>query len=58
LYQKKLYLFGGKSKLQNFSFIQDLEIFNMEDRTWATPNIYTKNNLKLRRNHISLTVGK
>lgn len=57
LYQKKLFLFGGKSKLQNFYFIQDLEIFNIEERTWSSPNVYTKNNLKLRRNHIGIVVG-
>ena len=57
LYQKRLYLFGGRSKLQNFHFMQDLEIFNLEDRTWTTPNVHSKNNLKLRRNHVGLVVG-
>lgn len=57
LYQKKLYLFGGKSKLQNFYFIQDLEIFNLEDRTWTSPNVFTKSTLKLRRNHVGIVVG-
>jgi len=57
LCQKKLYLFGGRSKLQNFYFIQDLEIFNLEERTWTSPNVYTKSTLKLRRNHVGLVVG-
>ncbi len=58
LYKKRLHLFGGKSKLQNFSFMQDLEIFNLEERTWSFPNVYTKHTLKLRKNHVGLVIGK
>ena len=57
LYQKRLYLFGGRSKIQNFYFIQDLEIFNLEERTWTSPNVFTKSSLTLRRNHVGLSVG-
>lgn len=58
LCQKKLYVFGGKSKVQSFNVFQDLEIFSLEDKQWSSPSIYTKSNLKLRRNHIALLIGK
>jgi N-acetylneuraminic acid mutarotase len=57
LYQKKLYIFGGKTKVQNYSFIPDLEIFNLEEKTWQSPVLYTKNTLKLRRNHLAELIG-
>jgi len=58
LYQKKLYVFGGRTKMQNYFYIPDLEIYNLEDKTWGTPNLFTKSTLRLRRNHIALLVGK
>lgn len=58
LYQKKLYVFGGRTKLNNYFYIPDLEIYNLEDKTWTNPIVYTKSTLKLRRNHISLLVGE
>lgn len=58
LYQKKVYVFGGRTKLNNYFYIPDLEIYNLEDKTWFSPILYTKSTLKLRRNHVSLLVGE
>ncbi len=44
--------------MQNYSYILDLEIYNLEDKTWAAPTLYTKSTLKLRRNHVAVLVGK
>ena len=57
LYQNKLYVFGGKAKLNNYTFFPDLEIFNLEDRNWISPPLQTKMVLKLRRNHIAKSIG-
>jgi hypothetical protein len=35
----------------------DLEIFNLEEKTWFSPILYTKNTLQLRRNHVADLVG-
>jgi len=58
LYQKKLYLFGGKSKNLNSYLFQEIEIFDLEYNTWISPNISCKNYLKLRKNHIAVLIGK
>jgi hypothetical protein len=58
LHQRKLYVFGGKTKMQNFYVMPDLEIFNLEDRTWSCPVLYTKSTLKMRRNHIAKAIGQ
>jgi len=57
LYQKKLLIFGGKIKLNNIYFMADLEIYNLEDKHWSTPIVYSKNTLKLRSNHIAELIG-
>ena len=57
LYQKKLFIFGGISKSYENNFIQDLEIFNLENKGWFTPNAYTKSTLKLRKHHIGIVIG-
>lgn len=58
LHSKKLYIFGGKSKIQSMYMLNDLEIFDIENNTWIFPNCSCKNYLKLRRNHVSVCVGK
>jgi len=58
LFEKRLYVFGGRTKMQNYFYIPDLEIYNLEEKVWTTPNIHSKNSLKLRRNHVALLVGK
>ncbi len=39
-------------------FLQDLEVFNLDDKQWSTPMVYTKSTLKLRKNHVAELVGK
>lgn len=58
LLQKKLYVFGGKSKIHSQFVLQDLEIFDMETNIWTFPNFLSKNYLKLRKNHVAVAVGK
>lgn len=65
LYGKKIYLYGGKIKVNNnFSYLADLDIFNLgilcnykEDKHWIPSYIPTKNYLKPRRNHIAELIG-
>lgn len=57
LYQRKLYVFGGKTKVNNYPYIPDLEVFSLDDRTWANPVLYTKSILKVRRNHVAKIIG-
>ena len=57
LYGKKFYVFGGRSKQQNYSYLSDLEVYNLDDKTWSTPLIVSKNILQLRRNHIAKVIG-
>lgn len=57
VYQKKLYAFGGKSKTHNYTFLADLDVFNLEDHSWSSPLLYTKNFLALRKNHVGDLIG-
>ena len=59
LYQKRLIVFGGLAKLTMNTgpyFLQDIEIFNVEDKVWST-SIVSRSTLKLRRNHVAILVG-
>ncbi len=58
LYLQKLYIFGGKAKVGNVYIFQDLEIFDIEKKLWIYPNINSKIQMKLRRGHIALLIGK
>jgi hypothetical protein len=58
LFEKKFIVFGGKAKNNNYTYIADLEYFNMEDKTWITPIINTANILKLRKNHVAEIIGR
>jgi len=60
LYQKKLILFGGSAKLMTNGqyFLQDVEIFNIEDKMWNFPIVFTKSTLKLRKHHVADLLGK
>lgn len=57
MYQKKLYLFGGKTFIEKYCDLGDLEIFNLEDKTWSFPQVFTKSIMKTRRNHIAEVIG-
>jgi len=58
LFQKKLLLFGGKIRSNNYIFCADLEIFNLEDKQWSNPIVYTKSTLKLRAHHAAEIIGR
>jgi hypothetical protein len=34
-----------------------LEVFNLEDKIWTTPQIVSKNMVQLRRNHVAKVIG-
>jgi len=57
IYSNKLYIFGGKFKMNNHFFMGDVEVFNIDEKQWSTPICYTKSTLKLRSNHISELIG-
>ena len=55
IHQRKFIIFGGK--LYNSNIFGDIEIYNMDNKIWYSPNLKTVNKLKLRRNHISVSIG-
>ena len=57
MFQKKLILFGGRIKINNYVFSGDLEVFNLEDKSWTNPIIFTKSTLKLRSFHAAELIG-
>jgi hypothetical protein len=57
VYNKKLYLFGGKAKMEKYTLLCDLEIFNLQEKSWSSPLVNTKTTLQLRRNHIAEIIG-
>lgn len=57
IYQKRLYVFGGKCKSNNYHYLADLEIFDLTESQWFTPNFNSKTVLELRRNHVAALVG-
>lgn len=58
LFEKKLYVFGGKSKSNNYSYIPDLEYFNTDDHMWTSPNMNSHLQIKLRKNHVCDLIGR
>ena len=56
LFQRKLYVFGGRCKLDNFIIYGDLDVFNIDTRMWENTVIFTKPSTK-RRNHIAKLIG-
>lgn len=57
IYHKKFYVFGGKFKLHNYHYMADLDIYDLTENHWITPNISTKKFLELRRNHVADLIG-
>jgi len=57
IYQKRFYVFGGKSKLHNYHYMADLDVFDLTENQWFTPNISTKKYIELRRNHVADLIG-
>jgi hypothetical protein len=55
---KKFYVFGGKIKSNNYHYLADLEIYDLNDNSWIISNFNSKNNLELRRNHIADLIGQ
>lgn len=56
-FKKKLIVFGGSSRYLDFFYMTDLEVFDLNIKKWIVPNSFTKNVLKLRKNHIAEVVG-
>jgi len=57
LYQKKFIVFGGKIKAGNYQYLADLDIFDLNEKTWSQPTFNSKSFLPLRRNHVAELVG-
>jgi len=57
-YQKKIYIFGGRTRYQNIFHYPEIEIFDIEEKMWISPILYTFSTLKPRRNHASRVIGQ
>lgn len=56
-YDKRLYIFGGKSQQDLYSYLADVEIFDLDFNKLSAPVLYTKSIVKLRKSHIAVVVG-
>lgn len=52
---RNLYIFGGKLVLGKI--LGDLEIFNLDSKTWLFPNSDSNRRFDLRKNHIACSIG-
>lgn len=43
--------------MQNYYFLADLEVYDLNAKVWSTPIVYTKATLRLRKNHIAELIG-
>lgn len=57
LHNKKVFIFGGKTWINNYCTLGDLEYFNLVDKSWSFPALPTKSLLQVRRNHIAECFG-
>ena len=64
LLNRKLYVFGGRTKMDNnntnketVDIVNGLDVFNLDDETWSSPALSTRNAPRPRRNHIAELVG-
>ena len=55
IYNRKLFIFGGR--YLNLPLMGDVDVFNLDTKTWTTPPLQTYAKLKLRRNHVAISVG-
>lgn len=58
LYFKKLYIIGGRIKENNYTFFpSNIDIYDTEDHTWSSQQVYYQSYLCQRRNHIAEIIG-
>jgi hypothetical protein len=55
LYGKRYYIFGGRT--QHYILLGDVEVYSLEDKSWSSPMLMTKNTLQLRKYHIAEVIG-
>lgn len=55
LYHRNLYIYGGKY-FRGINFA-DIEIFNLDKKSWIFPKLESAKRIPLRRNHASCSVG-
>ena len=55
MHNGKLIIFGGK--YINLPILGDVDVFNLDTKIWSTPPLTSYSKLKLRRNHIAISVG-
>lgn len=53
----KIYIFGGLVKEELYTYNGDLEIYDLSTNRWSSALIYTKNIMKMRRNHSATNIG-
>ena len=57
IYQKKLIFYGGYYRDHTINILSELEIFNLEDKSWFTPLSNNAGLVEKRRNHIAEVIG-
>ncbi len=58
VYFKKLYIVGGRIKENNYTFFpSNIDIYDTEDHTWSSQQVYSRSNLCQRRNHVAEIIG-
>ena len=53
IYQNKIYVFGGRTKVSHSSVIANFDLFGIHEKKWLNQIIPAKNQPVLRRNHIA-----
>ena len=56
IYKSKLIIFGGR--YLNNTTLADVDIYNIDNNSWTSPQLNTTMFLKLRRNHVACLVGQ
>lgn len=57
IYQNKIYIFGGRTKVAQSSVIANFDLFGIHERRWLNQTVPPKNQPMLRRNHIAQLIG-
>jgi hypothetical protein len=57
LFKKKLILFGGKTKIEGYTYIPDVEIYHSDSNLWSAPKLNTLQTVRLRRNQVACLIG-
>lgn len=57
-FQNKLFVYGGRVKVNHVTEFVESEIFNLDSKTWMIPSFQDTEKPLMRRNHMHETVGQ